>query len=56
MKQFTIVVPVRGYEVYTINAETEHDAVESIKGGKCECDVSEVEWEGDFYVEDEEEL
>ncbi len=56
MKHFTIVVPVRGQEVYIVNAETEADAIKQIKKGVVECDVSEVEWDGEFYVEDEEEL
>ena len=56
MKQFYISVRVDGYEYYTVTAETEEEAIQKIKGGDFAPVNSEVEWNGDFYVDSVEEV
>lgn len=56
MKEYSISVKTAGYEYYTVNAESEEEAIELIKQGDGYLQSSESEWDSPFYVDDVEEL
>lgn len=47
MKTYKVFVPIEGFEVYKVNAETSQEATEQVLSGAVSMFDSEVEWRGD---------
>jgi len=56
MNTYHISVRVDGYEYYTVDAKDEEEAIQAIKDGEGYLQSSEVEWNGDFYVDSVEDI
>lgn len=52
MNRYEISIETRGTEYYTIDANSEEEAIELIKQGEGYLQSDDTEWYGDFHIED----